>query len=41
MWNKTITVGSAGKSFECTGWKIGWVCASEKITKLIQMAHQW
>jgi len=41
MWNRTITVGSAGKSFECTGWKIGWICASEKITRLIQMAHQW
>lgn len=41
MWNRTITVGSAGKSFECTGWKIGWVCASEEITNIIQMAHQW
>eukprot|EP00116_Pleurobrachia_bachei_P011230 sb/3471492/ len=24
MWNRTITVGSFGKSFSVTGWRIGW-----------------
>lgn len=24
LWNRTITVGSAGKSFAATGWRIGW-----------------
>ncbi|PWN48309.1 PLP-dependent transferase [Violaceomyces palustris] len=25
MWDRTITVGSAGKSFACTGWRVGWL----------------
>jgi len=41
MWDKTITVCSAGKSFECTGWKIGWVIGPEEITSAFQLAHQW
>ena len=26
MYERTITIGSAGKTFSVTGWKIGWVC---------------
>ena len=22
MWERTITIGSAGKTFSCTGWKV-------------------
>ncbi|ELU45881.1 aminotransferase [Rhizoctonia solani AG-1 IA] len=25
MWDRTVTVGSAGKSFAATGWRIGWL----------------
>ena len=25
MWDRTVTVGSAGKSFACTGWRVGWL----------------
>ncbi|KAK9897908.1 PLP-dependent transferase, partial [Cystobasidium minutum MCA 4210] len=25
FWKRTITVGSAGKNFSCTGWRIGWL----------------
>lgn len=25
MWERTLTVFSAGKSFACTGWRIGWL----------------
>jgi hypothetical protein len=25
MWERTLTVSSAGKHFSTTGWKIGWV----------------
>ena len=25
MWERTVTVGSGGKSFSFTGWKVGWV----------------
>jgi len=24
MWERTITVSTAGKTFNVTGWKIGW-----------------
>ena len=41
MWDRTITLGSAGKTFSVTGWKIGWIIASPLLTDAIQMAHQW
>ncbi|EPQ59322.1 PLP-dependent transferase [Gloeophyllum trabeum ATCC 11539] len=25
MWERTVTVGSAGKAFAATGWRVGWV----------------
>ncbi|KAG8747495.1 hypothetical protein FRC10_000631 [Ceratobasidium sp. 414] len=25
MWDRTVTVGSAGKSFAATGWRVGWL----------------
>ncbi|KAG5734562.1 hypothetical protein E4T56_gene5527 [Termitomyces sp. T112] len=25
MWDRTITVGSAGKAFAATGWRVGWL----------------
>lgn len=31
MWERTITLCSAGKTFACTGWKIGWVIASQAL----------
>ncbi|WP_269451887.1 aminotransferase class I/II-fold pyridoxal phosphate-dependent enzyme [Tessaracoccus coleopterorum] len=31
MGSRTITVSSAGKSFNVTGWKIGWALASEPL----------
>jgi len=27
MWDRTVTVGSAGKAFAATGWRIGWLIA--------------
>ena len=27
MWERTVTLGSAGKTFSVTGWKIGWAIA--------------
>jgi len=29
MWERTITIGSAGKCFSATGWKLGWIIAPE------------
>ncbi|XP_072096246.1 kynurenine--oxoglutarate transaminase 3-like isoform X3 [Mobula birostris] len=40
MWERTITVGSAGKSFSATGWKIGWAFGHKCIIKHLQTVHQ-
>jgi len=31
MWDRTVTVGSAGKAFAATGWRIGWLIAPASI----------
>lgn len=41
MYDRTITVSSAGKTFGVTGWKIGWICANEKITNACRLVHQY
>ena len=41
MWERTITLGSAGKTFSVTGWKIGWAIAPPAIINALLMAHQW
>jgi kynurenine--oxoglutarate transaminase/cysteine-S-conjugate beta-lyase/glutamine--phenylpyruvate transaminase len=41
MWERTVTLGSAGKTFSVTGWKIGWAIAPPQLTHAIVMAHQW
>jgi aspartate/methionine/tyrosine aminotransferase len=41
MMERTITVSSAGKTFGLTGWKIGWICANEKVTKACRLVHQY
>ena len=28
MRDRTVTISSGGKTFSCTGWKVGWVCAT-------------
>lgn len=35
MWNRTITIGSAGKSFAATGWRIGWAIGPAHLIKPI------
>lgn len=41
MWERTITLGSAGKTFSVTGWKIGWAIAPPHLAQAVFMAHQW
>ncbi|KAI0033768.1 PLP-dependent transferase [Vararia minispora EC-137] len=31
MWDRTITVGSAGKSFSATGWRVGWLIGPQSL----------
>ncbi|XP_070177162.1 kynurenine--oxoglutarate transaminase 3-like isoform X2 [Littorina saxatilis] len=40
MWDRTITVGSAGKTFSVTGWKLGWSVAPENLLMGAKLVHQ-
>jgi kynurenine--oxoglutarate transaminase/cysteine-S-conjugate beta-lyase/glutamine--phenylpyruvate transaminase len=41
MWERTITVSSSGKTFSCTGWKVGWVFGAAHLVKPVVLANQW
>jgi aspartate/methionine/tyrosine aminotransferase len=41
MAERTIKVGSAGKIFSLTGWKVGWIVADEALAPLVARAHQF
>lgn len=41
MFERSITVCSSGKTFNTTGWKIGWAISCAPIIQAIQLAHQW
>jgi aspartate/methionine/tyrosine aminotransferase len=41
MAERTIKIGSAGKIFSLTGWKVGWMIASPEIANVIARAHQF
>jgi aspartate/methionine/tyrosine aminotransferase len=38
---RCIKIGSAGKIFSLTGWKVGFVCAAPAIMKVLAKAHQY
>ena len=35
----TLTVGSVGKNFYCTGWRVGWLIGPENLIKHVSQAH--
>ncbi|PPK64540.1 pyridoxal phosphate-dependent aminotransferase [Actinokineospora auranticolor] len=41
MAERTLTISSAGKSFNCTGWKIGWVCGPAGLVAAVRAAKQF
>ena len=41
MTDRVIKVGSAGKIFSLTGWKVGWIVASPKLANVVARAHQF
>ena len=41
MRERTIKIGSAGKIFSLTGWKVGLVCAAPSLSKVLGKAHQF
>ncbi|KAM8888194.1 kynurenine--oxoglutarate transaminase 3-like isoform 1-T2 [Synchiropus picturatus] len=40
MWDRTVTVGSAGKTFSVTGWKLGWSVGPDHLIKHLQTVMQ-
>ncbi|MEI9964112.1 MAG: aminotransferase [Caulobacteraceae bacterium] len=41
MAERCVKIGSAGKIFSLTGWKVGWVCAPPRLLEVIGKAHQF
>jgi aspartate/methionine/tyrosine aminotransferase len=41
MRERTVKIGSAGKIFNLTGWKVGFVCAAPGLMKVLGKAHQF
>ncbi|XP_065172658.1 kynurenine aminotransferase-like [Atheta coriaria] len=40
MWERTITVGSAGKTFNITGWRTGWAYGPAGLMNNLKVVHQ-
>jgi len=40
MWDRTITIGSAGKTFSVTGWKLGWAYGPAHLIRNCGVVHQ-
>jgi N-succinyldiaminopimelate aminotransferase len=41
MADRTITISSAAKMFNCTGWKIGWACGPAELIAGVRAAKQY
>jgi N-succinyldiaminopimelate aminotransferase len=41
MRERTLVVGSAGKTFNVTGWKIGWICGPAPLVAAVRTAKQF
>ena len=41
MRDRTVKIGSAGKMFGLTGWKVGYLCAAPALTHSLARAHQF
>ncbi|KKK21109.1 putative kynurenine aminotransferase [Aspergillus ochraceoroseus] len=39
LWERTLTVGSAGKAFYATGWRVGYLIGPEHLIKYVAGAH--
>jgi aspartate/methionine/tyrosine aminotransferase len=41
MQERSVKIGSAGKIFSLTGWKVGWTIAAPPLTTALMRAHQY
>jgi N-succinyldiaminopimelate aminotransferase len=39
--DRSVKIGSGGKIFALTGWKIGWLCAAPPLTRALARSHQF
>jgi N-succinyldiaminopimelate aminotransferase len=41
MWDRTLTISSAGKTFSATGWKVGWVSGPAEAVAAVRAVKQF
>jgi N-succinyldiaminopimelate aminotransferase len=41
MAERTLTISSLGKTFSCTGWKVGWACGPAELVGAVRTAKQF
>jgi N-succinyldiaminopimelate aminotransferase len=41
MADRTLTISSLGKTFSCTGWKVGWACGPAELVAGVRAAKQY
>jgi N-succinyldiaminopimelate aminotransferase len=41
MAERTLTISSAGKTFNATGWKVGWACGPERMVAAVRTVKQY
>ena len=41
MADRTVTISSAAKMFNCTGWKVGWACGNAELIAGVRAAKQF
>jgi N-succinyldiaminopimelate aminotransferase len=41
MWERTLSLSSAGKSYSVTGWKVGWATGPAELVGVVLAAKQW
>lgn len=39
--DQTLTLSSAGKTFSCTGWKVGWAVGPARLVRAVAAVQQW
>ena len=40
-YHRTLTLSTIGKTFSCTGWKVGWAVGPSHLIKPVAQAQQW
>lgn len=41
MWERTVAISSAGKTFNATGWKVGWACGPAPLVAAVLRVKQY